>query len=99
MRRTNDANYCLFHRMVHHPTSKCFVLKDKIKALVDAGVLTLKSEQKKVTANMVTLNFGTFSKITVQDEETPVPKVRLDIISPMAEVQKAKGLIPMMTKI
>ena len=20
--RTNDANYCLFHRMVHHPTSK-----------------------------------------------------------------------------
>jgi len=30
--------------MVHHPTNKCFVLKDKIQALVDAGVLTLKSE-------------------------------------------------------
>ena len=28
--RTNDLNYCLFHRMVHHPTNKCFVLKDKI---------------------------------------------------------------------
>ena len=35
--RTNDPNYCLFHRMVHHPTNKCFVLKDKIQALVDAG--------------------------------------------------------------
>ena len=42
--RTNDPNYCLFHRMVHHPTNKCFVLKDKIQALVDVGVLTLKSE-------------------------------------------------------
>ena len=52
--RTNDPNYCLFHRMVHHPTNKCFILKDKIQALVNAGVLTLKSEQKKVTANMVT---------------------------------------------
>ena len=67
---TNDFNYCLFHRMVHHPTNKCFVLKDKIQALVDAGVLILKSEQKKVTANMVTLNFRTFPKTMVQDELT-----------------------------
>ena len=28
--RTNDPNYCLFHRMIHHPTDKCFVLKDRI---------------------------------------------------------------------
>ena len=28
--RTNDPNYCLFYRMIHHPTHKCFVLKDKI---------------------------------------------------------------------
>ena len=40
--RTNDLNYWLFHRMVHHPTSRCYVLKDKIQALVDAGILTLK---------------------------------------------------------
>jgi len=30
---TNDPNCCLFHRMVHHPTSRCYVLKDKIQAL------------------------------------------------------------------
>jgi len=24
--RTTDPNYCLFHRMVHHPTSRCYVL-------------------------------------------------------------------------
>jgi len=46
--RTNIRNCCLFHRMVHHPTSRCLVLKDKNQALIEAGVLTLKSEQKKV---------------------------------------------------
>ena len=40
--RTNVANYCPFHRIVHHPTNKCFILKDKIQALVDAEILTLK---------------------------------------------------------
>ena len=85
-----DPNYCLFHRMVHHPISRCYVFKDKIQSLVDAAVLTLKSEQKKVTANMVTLNFGTFPKMTVQDG--------LDLINPMAEQQKAKGLIPLTTE-
>ena len=63
---TNDPNYYLFHRMVHNPTNK-FFLKDKIQALIDAGVLILKSEQKKVTANMVTLNFETFPKTTILD--------------------------------
>jgi len=29
--RTNDPNYCLFHRMVHHPTCRCNVLKNKIQ--------------------------------------------------------------------
>ena len=82
---TNDPNYCLFHRMVDHLTSRYFVLKDKIQVLVDARVLTLKLEQKKVNGNMVTLNFETFSKTTVQDGLTPVPKARLDIVNPMAE--------------
>ena len=71
--RTNDPKYCLFHRMIHHPTDKCFVHKDRIQALVDAGVLTLKSEQKKVTANMVTLEFGKTTKVTVPDGTYPIP--------------------------
>jgi len=62
---------------------------------VDARVLTLKSEQKKVTANMMTLNFENFPKMTVQDGLVPVPKGRLEIINPMAETLKSKGLIPM----
>jgi len=79
---TSDPNYCLFHRMVHHPTNKCFVLKDKVQALVDAGVLGLKSEQKKVTANMVTLKFDTMPKVTVPDGSFPIPKALLEINDP-----------------
>ena len=47
---------------------------------------------------MVTLNFRTFPKMMVQDEFTPVPKARLDVVNPMTEKQKAKGLIPITTK-
>jgi len=97
--RTNDPNYCLFHKMVHHPTNKCFILKDKIQALVDAGVLTLKSEHKKVTLNMVTLEFGTFPKITVPDRNTPAPEVQLEVSNPSAKQQEAKCLIRMTLKI
>ena len=84
--------------MVHHPTSRCYVLKDKIQTLVDAGVQTLKSEQKKVTTNMVTLNSGTFPKMTVKDGLVPIPNVRLNVINLLAGQQKAKGLIPIMTE-
>jgi len=52
---------------------------------VDARVLTLKSEQKKVIANIVTLNFGTFPKMMVQDGLTPVTKARVDIVNLMAK--------------
>ena len=62
MGRRNDPSYYLFYRMVHHPTSRYFILKDKIQALADTRVLTFKSEQKKVPANMMTLNFETFRR-------------------------------------
>ena len=72
--RTTDPNYYLFHKIVHLPTNRCYVLKDKIQVLIDARVLTLKLAQKKVTANMVILNFGTFPKMTVQDGLVLIPK-------------------------
>jgi len=97
--RTNDPNYYLFHRMVHHPTNKCFVLKDKIQALVDAGVLTLKSEQKKVTANMVTLEFDKTPKVTVPDGSFPIPKARLEVRDPLGKNLETKGLIPLTLEI
>jgi len=79
--------------MVHHPTNKCFVLKDKTQALIDARVLTLKSEQKKVTANMVTLEFGKTPKVTVPDGSFPIPEAGLEVKDSSAKTQEIKGLI------
>jgi len=79
--------------MVRHPTNKCFVSKDKIQDLIDARVLTLKSEQKKVTANMVTIEFGTFPKVTVPDRHAPASKAQLEISNPSAKQHEVKGLI------
>ena len=93
--RTNDPKYCLYHRMIHHPTDKCYVLKDRIQALIDAGVLTLKAEQKKVTANMVTLEFGKTPKVTVPDGTYPVPLPRLEVKHPAVKTQGNKGLVPL----
>jgi len=96
--RTNDSNYCLYHRMIHHPTSKCFVLNDKIQALVEAGVLTLKSEQKKVTANMVSFQFGNLPGTMIQDGLVPIPKGELNINDPSSQEKRSKGLVPMTLK-
>ena len=50
--KTDNPNYCMYHRMLGHPTKSCYVFKDILPALIDAEVLKLRPEQKKVTANM-----------------------------------------------
>jgi len=49
---TNDHSYCLYHRMMGHLTKDCYIFKDVLRAWIDAEVLKLHPEQKKVTANM-----------------------------------------------
>ena len=93
---TNNSNYCLFHWRVYHPTSKYFVIKDKIQALVDTSVLTLKSE-KNVIANMVT-KFWTLLKVTVQDGVALTHKARIEVNNSLANEQEVKGLIYLTTK-
>jgi len=57
--KTDNPNYCLYHRMLGHPTKSYYIFKDILQALTDAKVLKLHSEQKKVTANMTSfLQFG-----------------------------------------
>src|SRR3954469_15391517 len=57
--KTDDPRYCLHHRALGHPTKSCWSLKDKLQALVDAGALRLKTEQKTATANMTScIQFG-----------------------------------------
>ena len=50
--KTDDPSYCLYHRMLRHPTKNYYIFKDVIQALIYAEVLKLRPKQKKVTANM-----------------------------------------------
>ncbi|XP_059316492.1 uncharacterized protein LOC132067311 [Lycium ferocissimum] len=38
--RTNDPNYCKYHRLVGHPFEKCFVFKDKVMQLANENKIT-----------------------------------------------------------
>jgi len=49
--KTDDPNYYLYHRMLGYPTKNCYIFKDVLQALINAEILKLRPEQKKVTAN------------------------------------------------
>ena len=52
-------------------------------------------DRKKVTANMVTLEFGKTPKVTVPDGTYPVPVPRLEVKHPAAKTQDNRGLVPL----
>jgi len=39
--KTDDPNYCLYHRMVGYPTKSYYIFKDVLQALIDTDVLKL----------------------------------------------------------
>ena len=41
---TDNPNYCLYHRMLGHPTKSYYIFKDILQALIDAKVLKLRPE-------------------------------------------------------
>ena len=47
--KTDNPNYCLYHRMLGHPTKICYVFKDILQALIDAEVLKLRPEPVSYT--------------------------------------------------
>ena len=48
MGKTDNPNYCLYHKMMGHPTKSYYIFKDILQALIDVKVLKLHPEQKKV---------------------------------------------------
>jgi len=57
--KTEDPSYCLYHRMLGHPTKNCYIFKDVLQALIDAEVLKLRPEYKKVNMTATSpIQFG-----------------------------------------
>jgi len=83
VRKTDDPSYCLYHRMLRHPTKNCYIFKDVLQVLIDAEVLKLCLEQKKVTANMTVtspIQFG-WDLPPVPTGVVPIPKGELRVIN------------------
>jgi len=39
--KIDDPNYCLYHKMLGHPTKNCYIFKNVLQALIDAEMLKL----------------------------------------------------------
>ena len=88
--KTDNPNYCLYHRILGHPTKNCYIFKDILQTLIDAEMRKLRSEQKKVTANMMSfLQFGVARVV-------PIPKGELRVLNIDPHHQQEKGLIPVL---
>src|SRR5436190_15672384 len=90
--KTDDPCYCLYHRVLGHPTKSCWSLKDKLQALVDVGALRLKTEQKTATANMTScIQFG--QSPPTPTAVYPIAVVEMRVINSDPHRQQEKGLV------
>jgi len=82
--------------MLGHPTKRCSIFKDVLQALIDTDVLKLHPEQKKVTTNMTSFQFG--KKLpSVPAGVVSIPKRELRVINIVPHNKKEKGLVPIPT--
>jgi len=82
--------------MLGHPTKSCYTFKYILQALIDAEVLKLRPEQKKVTANTTSfLQFG--NQHPTPAGVVPIPKGELRMINTDPHRQYEKGLVPIPT--
>ena len=90
--KTDNSNYYLYYRMVRHPTKSYYIFKDILQALIDVDVLKLRPEQKKVTANMTSLQFDK-DLLLAPTRVVPIPKWELRMTNTDPH-NKEKGLVP-----
>ena len=95
--KTDNLNYCLYHKMLGHPTKNYYIFKDILQALIDEEVLKLCPEQKKMTANMTSfLQFG--KQPPKPAGVVPILKGELRVINTDLHHQQEKGLVPVPTR-
>jgi len=81
--------------MLGHPIKNCYIFKDVLQALINAEVLKLHLEQKKVTVNMTGTSPIQFDRnlLLAPTEVVPILKGELRMINTDPHNQKEKGLI------
>ncbi|CAH9125410.1 unnamed protein product [Cuscuta epithymum] len=71
--KVDDLNYCKYHRILSHPTEKCWVLKDKIMSLAREGKIEL--ADSAASTNQIAITFGRFSPLIVKDDPKEESKI------------------------
>ena len=94
--KIDNPNYCLYHKMLGHPSKNCYIFKDILQDLIDAEVLKLHLEQKKATTNM--------TPFLLFEVQPPIPAVVVPILKGELRVintdpyhQQKKSLVPIPT--
>jgi len=77
-------------------TKHCYIFKDVFQALINVDVLKLHPEQKKVTTNKTSLQFGK-ELLSVPAGVVPVSKGELRVINTDPHNKMGKGLFPIPT--
>ena len=94
--KSDDPGYYLYHRMLGHPTKNCYIFKYVLQALIDAEVLQLRPEHKKVAANMTAtspIQFGQNLPLAPTGV-VPIPKGELRVINTDPLTRRRKVLSP-----
>ncbi|KAH0707412.1 hypothetical protein KY290_011967 [Solanum tuberosum] len=65
--KTDDPNYCKYHRLVSHPLEKYFVFKDKVIQLVNEKKIVLDVE--KASSNQIYITFGSLDPVHIYISE------------------------------
>ena len=82
--------------MLGHPTRSFYIFKNILQALIDAEVLKLSPEKKKVMANMTSfLQFGI--QPATPSRVVPISKGEIRVLNIDPHHQQEKGLIPVPT--
>ena len=76
------------------PTKRCYIFV--LQTLIDTNVLKLCLEQKKVTTNMASLQFGR-ELPPVPAGVVSIPKEELKVINTDPHHEEEKGLVPVPT--
>ena len=65
--KTDDPNYCKYHRLVSHPLEKYFVFKDRVMRLANEKKIILDDE--KASSNHTSITFGSLDPVQIYISE------------------------------
>ncbi|KAK3039949.1 hypothetical protein RJ639_027784 [Escallonia herrerae] len=75
--QVNEPRYCKYHRLISHPTEKCFTLKEVIMDLSKKGKIHLDDEQVEESNNTSVIFGAVVSSASCQQQENKSHKASM----------------------